>query len=776
MASKLMQGWTRWRDWVLAQPAQRPLSAADIQLSALRLVLLASLALAAVVGLHVAWEGWQRDKPWAVAIVGAIVLLLAGAASQTRRAGRAGALWLLVAIYLAGFAITASTGSQPALSRLGYVLCYAAPMLAGLLVAWPLALGLMLFNTLLFGLSLSGWEAPQLPDQQVRLPLSQAYVHGALYLFFNLCLPLAMFRVVAGMRRVERKLRGWRHLSEQVFHVASGPTLVCDDHGRVLRCNKPFLALCGYHKEQELRGRSLAELFEDAEGGDGAWRSQPGLRWRLAERLATRGGSRELTLRSVRSLGHRLCAYAFDDVTELRRVQADLAASVRREAWATWHDPLTGLPNRARCIQQLDAQLSQGTPGLALLSLRLCNLRQLNARYGVPAGDALLRDFVAALRRLLPPGAQAARVRGSVIAVLLPGQRGEREALAEVQRLRRALPLQAETARQAVLLDLACGLVLAEELRAQHPEADGAELLRCSELALDMAQDPRWREGSEGLLLFNAQTAQGMARSMAIEAELPQALAGDQLHLLYQPQRDVRGGLLGFEVLVRWNSPALGAVPPAEFIPVAEACGLVGGITDWVLDAACAQLAQWRRELDPGLPLPRLAVNLSAHDLEREGFEQQLMHCLARHRVRPAELELEVTESALARHPARALAQLRRLHGAGLRIAIDDFGTGYSSLAKLVDLPIDVLKIDRSFLRDLPGDARRERVVDSMISLARSLRLEVLAEGVETEDQHHYLRALGVHGLQGWLFGRPRPAAHWLPLLRREGAAQPEPA
>lgn len=776
MAQKIKRGWVLLRDWVLAQPAQGPSSAADIQLSALRVVLLSSLVLAAVVGLHVAWEGWQRDKPWAVAIVAAIVLLLAGASSQARHAGRAGALWLLAAVYVAGLAITASTGSQPALSRLGYVLCYAAPMLAGLLVAWPLALGLMVFNTLLFGLALSAWEAPQLPDQQVRLPHSQAYVHGALYIFFNLCLPLAMFRVVAGMRRVERQLRGWRHLSEQVFQVASGPTLVCDEQGRVLRCNKPFLALCGRHDEQELRGRSLSELFEDAEGGDGVWRSQPGLRWHLAECRSAEGRSRELTLRSVRSLGDRLSAYAFDDVSELRRVQADLAASVQREVWATWHDPLTGLPNRARSIQQLDAQLAQGTPGLALLSLRLCNLRQLNARYGVPAGDALLRDFVAALRRLLPPGAQAARVRGSVIAVLLPGQHRESEALAEVRRLQQTLPLQAETSRQAVLLDLVCGLVMVDERRLQHPGVDGAELLRCSELALDMAQDPRWREGSEGVLLFNAQTAAGVARSMAIEAELPQALVGDQLHLLYQPQRDVRGGLLGFEVLVRWNSPALGEVPPAEFIPVAEACGLVGGITDWVLDAACAQLALWRRELGAGQALPRLAVNLSAHDLEREGFEQQLMQSLVRHRVRPAELELEVTESALARHPALALAQLRRLHGAGLRIAIDDFGTGYSSLAKLVDLPIDVLKIDRSFLRDLPGDARRGRVVDSMISLARSLRLEVLAEGVETEDQHLYLRERGVDGLQGWLFGRPQPAAYWLPLLRRECAAQPEPA
>jgi EAL domain-containing protein (putative c-di-GMP-specific phosphodiesterase class I) len=304
------------------------------------------------------------------------------------------------------------------------------------------------------------------------------------------------------------------------------------------------------------------------------------------------------------------------------------------------------------------------------------------------------------------------------------------------------------------------------DLLADQGDADGAELLRCSELALDMAQDPRWREEVDGLMVFNAETARSVARGMAIEAELPQALGRRQLHLLYQPKLSPDGGLLGFEALVRWNSPALGAVSPVEFIPVAEACGLVGGITDWVIEAACEQLAAWRRDLGEAAGACHVAVNLSARDLERATLFDTLMGSLARHGVRPAQLELEVTESALARQPAQALQQLQRLHEAGFRIAIDDFGTGYSSLAKLVDLPINVLKIDRSFLRQLPGDARRERVVRSMVSLAHSLKLRVVAEGVETGPQALFLQALGVQGLQGYLYGRPQAAGHWQGLIR----------
>jgi diguanylate cyclase len=765
MISVMSTAIRRLRAWILAEPAAGTPEASDIQLSALRVVLLACLVLASIVGLHSAVMALLLGRPWAVLVVTVVVALLGAAISRARRRSPAGAMLLLAAVYAAGLGITVSTGSQPELSRLGYVVSYMTPLVAGLLLNWRLALGLMLLNSLFFAMAVSGYQAPQLPQQEVRLPHSLLYVHATLFMFFNLCLPLAVFRMVAGMRQTQAQLRSSRELSEQVFQAACAPTLVCGPGDEVLRANRPLLALCGLSEEQ-LRGSALASLFT-APAGEAPrdWRPEPGLRWRLAVSDGAVEGGREVLMRSVRDISRSLRAYSFEDVTELRRTQADLAASVRREAWATWHDTLTGLPNRARCIQQLDVLCGEGTgaPAHALLTLRISNLRQLNARYGVPAGDELLQSFARRLLALLPAGAAAARVRGSVIAVLLPGGDGdEARLLAAARQLRTALPVHAEAARQAVLLDLAFGLVSVRDLLARQPAADGAELLRCGELVLDMAQDPRWREAADGLMLFNDDTARSVARGMAIEAELPQALDGRQLHLLYQPKLRPDGGLLGFEALVRWDSPALGAVSPTEFIPVAEACGLVGGITDWVIAQACEQLARWCRTLGEAARACHVAVNLSARDLERAVLFDTLMDGLARHGLRPAQLELEVTESALARQPAQALQQLQRLHAAGFRIAIDDFGTGYSSLAKLVDLPIDVLKIDRSFLSQLPGDARRERVVRSMVSLAHSLKLQVVAEGVETGAQALFLQALGV---QGFLYGRPARPAHWHALI-----------
>ncbi|MEH0167568.1 putative bifunctional diguanylate cyclase/phosphodiesterase [Roseateles microcysteis] len=761
---------TRWpasRTWERpdARPSGSAMTTADIQLSALRVTLLACVVLAGVVGLHTAAMALIRGKPWAVVIVLVVLTLLGAAIKQAKRPGRAGALLLLAAVYAAALAITISTGTQPELSRLGYVLSYTSPLVAGLLVNWRLGLGLMAFNSLFYLLAISGFNAPQLPQQEVRLPQSLFYVHTALFMFFNLCMPLAVFRMVDGMGKIQERLRTSRQLSEQVFQAGSAPTLVCGPDDEVLRANKPFLLLCGVDDENALRGLSLQDLLNAPAGEARAWRPEAGLRWWLD----AGHGRCEVELRSAHSIGRRLQAYGFDDVTELRRVQAHLAESVLREARATWHDALTGLPNRSRCIRQLDALCAQGPagPAVALLTLRINNLRQLNARYGVSACDDLLKSFVRDLLASLPAGAEVARVRGSVIALQMPVCEDASEMLTQMRRLCAALPVQAMAAMQPVVLDLVFGLVAVRELLSrQAGPIDGAELLRCCELALDMGQDARWRQEFHGFGVFDATTALAVQRGMAIEAELPQALSGGQLHLLYQPKLRPDGSLLGFEALLRWTSPALGPVPPAEFIPVAEACGLIGGITDWVAEAACAQLALWQAR-GGNAARAHVAVNLSAHDLERRDLFEMLTGALARHGVKATQLELEVTESALTRQPAQALQQLQRLHEAGFTIAIDDFGTGYSSLAKLVDLPIDVLKIDRSFLHQLPGDLRRERVVRSVVSLAHSLHLRVVAEGVESGSQMSFLQALGVHGLQGYLFGRPELPGHWQALMQQ---------
>jgi diguanylate cyclase (GGDEF)-like protein len=650
---------SRLRAWVLAEDGAR--RDPDIQLSALRVILLASQVLTALVGGHVIVMAWIERKPLSLVIVVAVLLLLALALRHARRNRVGGAMFLLAAVWAASLAIICTTGSLPELSRLGYVLLYASPMVAGLLLSWRLALLLMASNVLPFGLAMSGYQAPQLPAELVSLPHSLQYVHATLFVFFNVCLPLAVFRVVNGAHQARSQLQ----------------------------------------------------------------------------------------------------------------------ASVRRESFATWHDALTGLPNRARCIQLLDQALVQDSQRhWLLLGVRIANLRQLNARYGVAVGDALLREFVRVLQGQLqahePARAWSARVRGSVLMLWLPqpASTTQTEALARLEALAAALPRQLCLQQQSIALELTLGALRPQELPTSQQQ--GAELLRCCELALDMAQDPRRREDG-ALLLYSAATAQALARSMSLEAELPRALAQDQLRLVYQPKFSPQGHWLGFEALLRWHSPVLGEVSPAEFIPVAEDCGLVCRLSDWVVQAACRQLAEWRSH---GLTLRPVAVNLSARDLERCDLDDMLQQSLVRHGLSPALLELELTESALARHPAQALAQLWRLHEAGFSVAIDDFGTGYSSLARLVELPIDVLKIDRRFLHQLPGDARRERVLRSMVSMAHSLGLKLVAEGVETPGQRRLLQALGVQGLQGWLLGRPEPAAHWTALLvqgRGLAALVPQP-
>ena len=736
-----------------------------LRVSVLRVMLIASLALATVVGLHSAVMGVLLQRWFAIPIVGVIVVLLAFAVRWAGSRPRRGARALLVAVYAASVAILVTTGWSPELSGLGYVFAYAAPMIAGLLIGPRPALLLMLLNSAGFVLAVQGVVWPQLPEQSVRLPDTPFYLHAAVFAFFNLALPLAVFRLSQGMNERQTRLAHSLGQVEDVLQAFGAPILVCDDEDRIQRANASMLALLGASDESVLRGRPVGMLLHGR--GDAApampagWRDALGRRWRIGEGPQARA----IALRAARRTAGGQWVYSFEDLTRLLRVQSDLAEAMRRERWASRLDVVTGLPNRARLVRLVDRlQGREGPQRLrGLLTLRINNLRQINARFGVDGGDEALRGLVRLLQERLPVRCYLARVRASALAAVLPPQPEEAMVLAMVQMLRRSLEAQIWIDNQLVQLDLGFGLVVVPGEAGGEPRGlDGAEWLRRSELVLDLAGDPRWRARFDGLGVFDAETAAQVDRQMAVEAALPHALAHDELHLVYQPKVGTDGRLLGFEALARWHCRQLGLISPLDFIPAAEACGMITALSDWALETACAQLARWRGEGHAGLSM---AVNLSVRDLEREDLCERVLATVRRHGVPPSQLQLEVTESALAQREDAALAQLHRLRDAGFLIAVDDFGTGYSSLGKLVDLPLDVLKIDRSFLSACPGDTRRERVVRSIVMLAHGLKIEVVAEGVENESQAAFLGALGVQGLQGYLFGRPQEAGRWRALL-----------
>ncbi len=247
----------------------------------------------------------------------------------------------------------------------------------------------------------------------------------------------------------------------------------------------------------------------------------------------------------------------------------------------------------------------------------------------------------------------------------------------------------------------------------------------------------------------------------ALAIALRRAIESGALHVEYQPQVGAAGSLLGFEGLVRWHLSG-GPVSLAEFLPLADRCGLMTQLTDLVLDQVCRQLARWR---EAGARTPCVSVNLSAHDLDRSDLADAILRIVRRHRLRPTDVMFEVTETELITWIESAREQLQLLRAEGVKIAIDDFGTGFSSLAQLVALPVDALKIDRSFLFGVPGEAKREQVVRVIVNLANDLGMQVIAEGVEQPEQLAWLARLGVDAYQGYLFHGPAPAEHWTALL-----------
>jgi diguanylate cyclase (GGDEF)-like protein len=427
------------------------------------------------------------------------------------------------------------------------------------------------------------------------------------------------------------------------------------------------------------------------------------------------------------------------------------------------HDGLTGLPNRelfadrvGQAIRTADRELRPA----ALLLLDLDRFKDVNDTLGHHHGDQLLVQVGQRLSGTLREADTVARLGGDEFAVLLPGATAE-GASAVAEKLRAALHQPLMLNEVALDLDASIGIVA-------YPDhgSDAAELLQHADVAMYLA-----KLAHVGSLVYDPSVDQHSPKRLALLGGLRLALERDELLLHYQPKADLRSGdIRGVEALIRWQHPEHGLLEPGEFIPLAERTGLIHPLTRSVLDGALDQAARWRRA---GSPLS-VAVNVSTRCLLDLAFPDQIAGQLAGWEVPPHLLVLEITESAVMADPARALEVLRGLHALGVAIAIDDFGTGYSSMAYLKELPVDELKIDRSFVSQMAASSRDAVIVRSTIDLGHNLGLRVVAEGVETRQAWEALAALGCDLAQGYYLGRPMPAADLERHLWRGGDLQGE--
>jgi len=428
------------------------------------------------------------------------------------------------------------------------------------------------------------------------------------------------------------------------------------------------------------------------------------------------------------------------DITERVRVEEAL----RRQAL---HDALTGLPNRTLLGDRLGHALAAARRDRAPLALFLMDLdrfKEVNDTLGHDAGDALLREVGQRIQEALRASDTVARLGGDEFAVLLPGDDQE-SAVGAARKLLAALAAPVTLRDQGIVAGGSIGIALYPD----HGE-DAATLLRRADVAMYAAK----RAGT-GYALYTPDHDQHTPGRLALIGALHGAIARDELRLHYQPTVDVADGRVRMvEALVRWQHPERGLLPPDDFIPLAEQTGLIVPLTRWVLDTTARQLRAW---VDAGLDLGA-AVNLSARVLHDPDLPDAIAALLATHAVPAARLRVEVTESAVMAHPAGALDVLTRLARLGVRIAIDDFGTGYSSLTYLKRLPVDEIKIDKSFVTHMTTDHDDATIVASTIGLGHSLGLRFVAEGVESRGTWQALEALGCDGAQGYYFSHALPA------------------
>ncbi|OGI64817.1 MAG: hypothetical protein A2W18_09365 [Candidatus Muproteobacteria bacterium RBG_16_60_9] len=441
----------------------------------------------------------------------------------------------------------------------------------------------------------------------------------------------------------------------------------------------------------------------------------------------------------------------------IREERRRAEAQIRRLAF---FDPLTGLPNRARFIERTHEALNTALrerQTLALLLMDINQFKEVNDTLGHNFGDALLVQVATRLRGALFDQDLVARLGGDEFGMLLPRIRAPRDIDVVVKKLNDALSAPLVIDGLPILVEASIGVALAPE---HASDADG--LLRRADVAMYLAKT----SGSVHAV-YDAEQDPHSPRRLALLGELRRAIEGGELRLYYQPKVNLESGrAIGVEALIRWQHPVKGLVMPADFIPIAERTGLIRSLTEWVIGEALRECANWRRG---GHDL-HVAVNLAARSLHDPQLPEKIADLVRESGLSASALMVEITESSIIVDPARALDIVTRLGRLGVAVAIDDFGTGYSSLAFIRKLPVDEIKIDRSFVLGMLENREDEVIARIVIDLGRNLRMKVVAEGVENEATRRALGALGCDHAQGYLFAPPIPPGEFSAWLERNNS------
>lgn len=554
----------------------------------------------------------------------------------------------------------------------------------------------------------------------------------------------ARVRTQLRRRAVEQRLR----LADEVLRNTGEGIVITDAQRRILDVNPAYCRMMGYEREEVL-GKTPSTFSSgrhDASFYRSMWQSLDENGQWVGEIWDRRKDGSEfpkwLVINAVRDEQGMTTHYIgiFSDISVLKTAEAKLQE-------LAFHDPLTGLPNRLLFRDRVEQEIAishRNQQQAAVLFLDLDRFKNVNDTLGHDAGDHLLKLVSERMRGAIRNNDTVARQGGDEFMVLLRDIHSTEDAALVAGHIIKQLQSPFMLGAQEVHIGTSIGIAL-------YPE-DGRDFDALTKHA-DVAMYHAKANGGEQFSFFNDTMNVRARERLLLETELHHALERGELVLAYQPQADIDTGCLtGAEALIRWRHPERGLVPPNDFIPLAEETGLILPIGEWVIGEACRQIRAW---MDDGLPLIPVAVNLSARQFHQPDLVQRIESALAAQDLPPQALVLEITESTVMDKAESTITILNRLADAGFSIAIDDFGTGYSSLSYLKRFPVDKLKVDKSFVTELPGNANDAAIATAIIQMGTSLGLRVVAEGVETSGQRDFLVDRGSHGMQGYWYGRP---------------------
>ena len=551
-----------------------------------------------------------------------------------------------------------------------------------------------------------------------------------------------------------------RHLWSQVFASSLDAIVITDSHNAILSVNAAFTRLTGY-EETDVVGKNpriLSSGRESPEFYAAMWRdiTQKG-QWSGEVEDRRKDGSvypKWLNISVVRAPDGAILNHVgvFKDITAQKQ-------SEERFIYLANHDTLTTLPNRHLLTDRLRKAIELATRSegrLALLFLDLDNFKWVNDSLGHANGDKLLITVATRLLAAVRASDTVARLGGDEFVVLIIHPSGNQEVASIAEKVIAAVAQPLDLGGHEYQVTISIGISV-----FPNDGQDSTALIKHADTALYAAKG----QGKNQFRFFDSELNRHAVERTELERGLRQAIKQQEFELHYQPKLCIKSdSICGAEALIRWRHPELGLIPPDKFIPLAEETGLIVEIGEWVIRETCRQISVWEKR---GIKLRGVAVNLSALQIEALNFVDTVTRIMDESGVSPEQLELELTESAVLRSPDRSIATLQRLRQMGFRLALDDFGTGYSSLSYLKRLPVDIVKIDRSFVNGIPDDEGDMQIVRMTIALAKSIHLVVVAEGIETAQQHEFFKEIGCEFLQGYLISRPLPARDFEKLLTR---------